>query len=192
MNRLEALASELNFEASPAQLLNNLLNWAETKLHTPSAENKEKQLPSPTHHNQELLTSAISTIANFSETLYSTLSPLTGELKRVVDHLDTLPHREVKPDSIPEVAAKEETPIDDENNHTSLDTQSFSQVLALDPQTLQSTLDALHTAISLKQTAISKEKKKRSKVDLHAIEQWQQEINRLEHTIRLLQDNTSE
>ena len=48
---------------------------------------------------------------------------------------------------------------------------------------LNSTIDALNTAIALKQSAISKEKKKRSKANLDTIALWEKEISSIERSI---------
>ncbi len=52
----------------------------------------------------------------------------------------------------------------------------------LDPNDASASIEALTTAISLKQIAISKESKKRSKVDTTIIAKWHKEIESIERT----------
>ena len=53
----------------------------------------------------------------------------------------------------------------------------------LDSKDRSAAIDALITAISMKQIAISKESKKRSQVDTTTIASWQKEIESLERTV---------
>ena len=59
-------------------------------------------------------------------------------------------------------------------------------VQKLDEYDISAVIEALTTAISLKQIAISKESKKRSKVDNITIAKWKKEIESIERTIAYL------
>ncbi|MGF1487527.1 MAG: hypothetical protein ACFBSE_10600 [Prochloraceae cyanobacterium] len=59
-------------------------------------------------------------------------------------------------------------------------------VQKLDSEDRSAAIDALTTAISMKQIAISKESKKRSKSDTLTIAKWQKEIESIERTVAYL------
>ncbi len=163
----------------------------------------------PLQERQSTIVTAIETIADFSSNLKYSIAPLTTELKRVVDKLDNLP--QLAADKPPQVAVvaksvadqgevtKTENPpqiksnakLDDslcESRHSRARTgESVSSAPQIIPvEELQSTLDALDTAIALKRAAITKEKKKRSKSNQAIIASWQAEIERLENSIDFL------
>ncbi len=69
----------------------------------------------------------------------------------------------------------------------SLDTDNNNKLIKeLNPFDASAAIDALITAISMKQIAISKELKKRSKVDTTIITKWHKEIESLEKAIAYL------
>ena len=72
-------------------------------------------------------------------------------------------------------------------SRTTEDTLSTSKIVNLVDEELQVTLDALNTTIAMKQAAIKKEKKKRSKIDTNAIGQWEKEIESIARSIDRLQ-----
>ena len=144
-------------------------------------------------------------IAQFSLDLNNTLAPLTTELKNLIQSQSELK-------SIQDLSAETELPTQPDNGRISapelkpelpseqgaagqqdradpitVKTTSLTTLSAkIDPLTVQSTIDALHTAIALKRSAISKEKKKRSKSNPATIALWQAEINRLTKSIDFL------
>jgi len=64
--------------------------------------------------------------------------------------------------------------------------QNGDTVEKLDSEDRSAAIDALNTAISMKQIAISKESKKRSKSDTLTIAKWLKEIESIERTIAYL------
>ena len=73
------------------------------------------------------------------------------------------------------------------NPSHSLDTDNEDEWLEkLDAFDVSASIEALTTAISMKQIAISKESKKRSKVDPTTIAKWHKEIESLEKAIAYL------
>ena len=76
---------------------------------------------------------------------------------------------------------------DEEKRRNSLDTYNKNHLLEkLDAFDLSASIEALTTAISMKQIAISKESKKRSKADNTIIAKWHKEIESIERTIAYL------
>ena len=73
------------------------------------------------------------------------------------------------------------------NPTNSLDTDNRDEWLEkLDPFDVSASIEALTTAISMKQIAISKESKKRSASDHSIITKWHKEIESLEKAIAYL------
>ena len=72
-----------------------------------------------------------------------------------------------------------------ENNSHVTDNKNGA-VEKLDPNDVSASIEALTTAISMKQIAISKESKKRDKVNNPTIAQWKKEIESLDRTIPYL------
>ncbi len=90
--------------------------------------------------------------------------------------------KEVSEDSL--VTGKREETTNPSN---SLDTDNSNEPLEkLDAFDVSASIEALTTAISMKQIAISKESKKRSKADNTIIAKWQKEIESLEKAIAYL------
>ena len=76
---------------------------------------------------------------------------------------------------------------DEEKRRNSLDTDNKDDLLEkLDAFDVSASIEALTTAISMKQIAISKESKKRSKADNTIIAKWHKEIESIERTIAYL------
>ena len=144
-------------------------------------------------------------IATFSENLDRTLTPLTTELKNLIQSQSELksiqdlsPETELpnQPDNgrISETELYPELPSEqgaageqDRGDPITVKTTSLTTLSAtIDPLTIKSTIDAVNTAIALKRSAISKEKKKRSKSNPATIALWQAEIDRLESSIDFL------
>lgn len=76
---------------------------------------------------------------------------------------------------------------DEEKRRNSLDTDNKDDLLEkLDAFDVSASIEALTTAISMKQIAISKESKKRSKVDNITIAKWKKEIESIERMIAYL------
>ncbi len=121
----------------------------------------------------------------------------------MVDKLDNLPSTiEVKADPTPDIEENEdrttppETHLDVvEDRTTELgatdETSAVPQIMPIEDNDLKSTLDALDTAIALKRSAISREKKKRSKIDEGAIAQWEKEIESIARSIDSLKSVSS-
>ncbi len=110
------------------------------------------------------------------------LSPET-ELPNQPDN-GRIPETELYPELPSEEGAAGEQ---DRAETTAVATTSLNTISPrIDRHTIESTIDALNTAIALKRSAISKEKKKRSKSNLDTIALWQAEINRLENSIDFL------
>ena len=73
------------------------------------------------------------------------------------------------------------------NPTNSIDTDNRDEWLEkLDPFDVSASIEALTTAISMKQIAISKESKKRSKSDTLTIAKWHKEIESIKRTIAYL------
>ncbi len=73
------------------------------------------------------------------------------------------------------------------NPSNSLDTDNEDKLLEkLDAFDVSASIEALTTAISMKQIAISKESKKRSKADNITIAKWKKEVESLERAIAYL------
>lgn len=97
INRFSAIADRLGLIGNSTQQFNQLLDWAQSQLYSPQAQYNQ---PST---NEQLITKAIDTIANFSENLNNTLTPLTEELQNLVQS-----HR--KSESIPDPTPLTEPP----------------------------------------------------------------------------------
>ena len=171
LNKLSRIASQLNLGASnPTAQLSNLLGWVETKL---NEEETREQLYCQSN-KEELLTSAIKS--------------LTEQVKRASDIIESnlLPIQEIPSniEAVPEQKAEELDPDTASDPDTLAQKNSRSE--KLDPLDLNLTIEALNTSIALKQSAISEEKKKKSKADTDTIELWQKEIQSLEHSIEFL------
>ena len=73
------------------------------------------------------------------------------------------------------------------NPTNSLDTDKRDELLEkLNAFDVSASIEALTTAISMKQIAISKESKKRSKADMTIIAKWHKEIESIQRTIAYL------
>ncbi|MGF1485822.1 MAG: hypothetical protein ACFBSE_01780 [Prochloraceae cyanobacterium] len=181
-----------------------LLDWAEEKLTTERSLARQ----SNSTNNEELLVKAIETIAKFSENLNNTLVPLTEELKLINQQKPPAPNNEELDrhqsanetiESIQETKIQPPaTPVEDPiappiENEQELDSQptpttdNHDRLSKLNDSDLSSTIDALNLAISIKQSAIAKEKKKRSRKDDRTIDLWLQEISAIKRSIELLE-----
>ena len=183
LNKLR-LASQLNLGSSnPTEQLSNLLGWVENKLN----EDETRERLYYQGNKEELLTTAIES--------------LTEQVKRASDIIESnlLPIQEItssqKP--VPEQKAEELDPDTAPNPVVLAAKNSRSEKLARDDRTtktlirleteeLKSTIEALNTSIALKQSAIVKEKKKRSKANTDTIELWEKEIRSLKRSIEFL------
>ena len=184
LNKLSRIASQLDLGASnPTEQLSNLLGWVETKL---NEEETREQLYRQSN-KEELLTSAIES--------------LTEQVKRASDIIESnlLPIQEITSNQkpVPEQKAEELDPDTAPNPVVLAAKKSRSEKLARDDRTtetlirleteeLKSTIEALNTSIALKQSAIIKEKKKRSKANTDTIELWEKEIRSLKRSIEFL------
>ena len=198
IDRLNAIARSLGLRGNSTQQFDQLLDRVESGLNGNQFQDNQ---PST---NEQLITKAIEKIATFSENLNNTLTPLTTELKNLIQsqsepqpirdlpaetELPTQPAngRISTPELNPELpseqgaAAEQEDRADTQEETTSLTTLSAT----IDLPTVSSTIDALNTAIALKRSAIATEKK-RSKSNLDTIASWQAEIERLESSIDFL------
>ena len=199
IDRVEAIANRLGLIGNSTQQFNQLLDWAECQLHSYQPQFSSRP------NNEELITKAIDTIANFSENLNNTLTPLTLELKNLIQsHSEPKPLPEDIETEIQCLAEAEQIssvkqnpeiePLPTAVQDTScVDTPEVAPATKdnglrtfLDPDAISSTIDSLHTSIALKRSAIATEKKKRSKSDTATIKQWQREIERLEKSIDFL------
>ncbi len=199
IDRLNAIARSLGLRGNSTQQFDQLLDRVESGLNGNQFQDNQ---PST---NEQLITQAIETIATFSENLNNTLTPLTTELKNLIKSQNELK-------SIQDLSPETELPTEHDNGRisetelnpelatsagaagkqdraetTAVETSSNTTISpTIDRHTRESTIDALNTAIALKRSAISKEKKKRSKSNLDTIRLWQAEIERLESSIDFL------
>ena len=167
LNKLSTIASQLNLGASnQTKELSNLLGWVENKLN----EETEQEI---TNNKQVALTCAIES--------------LTEQVKRASDIIES---NLLKIQGIPSVQNPVPEPSENSTGDLEATNVSTKETLnRLETEELKSTIDALNTSIALKQSAISKEKKKRSKANLETIKLWQQEIKSLERSITFLTKN---
>ena len=181
LNKLSTIASQLNLGASnPTEQLSNLLGWVETKLN--EAEKTEQETTSD--NKQIALTGAIES--------------LTEQVKRASDIIenninksnllqleDPSSHQRALPtptrDEVKSLSVTNETISPDAKP-----TDTTETLNPLETEDLKSTIDALNTSIALKQSAISSEKKKRSKANTDTIALWEKEIESLERSITFL------
>ena len=199
IDRLKAIANRLGLSGNYTQQFDQLLDQVESGLNGNQPQDNQ---PST---NEKLITQAIETIAQFSKNLDRTLTPLTTELKNLIQSQSELKSIQdlsaetelpTQPDNgrIPETELYPELPTEqgaagkqDRAETTAVETSSNTTIFpTIDPLTVSSTIDALNTAIALKRSALSKEKKKRSKSNPATIALWQAEINRLENSIDFL------
>ena len=172
INKLSTIASQLNLGGNdPTEQLSNLLGWVETKLN--EAEKTEQETTSD--NKQIALTGAIES--------------LTEQVKRASDIIENnINKSNLLP--IQEIPSNQKVIPEQLDPDTASDPDTLAQKNSagekLDPLDLNFTIEALNTSIALKQSAISKEKKKKSKADTDTIALWQQEIRSIERSISYL------
>ena len=198
--RFDRICDRLGLSGNYTQQFDLLLDLIENNLDLNPPQNNHQ--PST---NEQLITQAIATIATFSENLNNTLTPLTTELKNLIQSQNELKSiQDLSPETEPpnqpdngrisETELKPELPGEqgaagekDRAETPTVATTSLNTISpTIDRHTRESTIDALHTVITLKRGAIRQEKKKRSKSNLDTIRLWQAEIERLESSIDFL------
>lgn len=168
-----------------------------------------KASPETADHDRSELTEACLTIAKFGADLHQSITPLTQQLKRAIDTLETNLPQKIIPisDFIENISQLPQADLEDlrdaSDDDREIDPQeSFDKQKPIAPaddrpektlnQTdIDSTIDALNTSIALKRAAIAKERKKRSKADNRAIKQWEQEIESIERSISFLNSRST-
>ncbi|MDJ0726939.1 MAG: hypothetical protein QNJ38_17700 [Prochloraceae cyanobacterium] len=214
IDRLNVIANRLGLSGNSTQQFDQLLDWADSELNGNQPQDELRTKAAQPSTNEQLITKAIEThrlcrisrseIATFSENLNNTLTPLTTELKNLIQsQSEPKPIRDLpaeteppnQPDNgrisetelYPELPSEQRAAGEQDRADTQEETISLITIFpAIDPLTVSSTIDALNTAITLKRGAIRQEKKKRSKSNLDTIASWQAEIERLENSIDFL------
>ncbi len=199
IDRFQSIADRLSLIGNSTQQFNQLLDWAESQLHSYQPQFSSRP------NNEELITKAIETIANFSENLNNTLTPLTEQLQNLIQS-QKMPQPLINEDNETEtecLAEAERISLVEQNRKVEplpttvqdpscLETPEIAPTsnnalrTFLDSEAIKSTIDSLNTSIALKRSAIAFENKKRSKADTTTIKQWQREIERLDKSIDFL------